>query len=435
MQKKFTKCCLILPFRWQYLMVLILSPVYIFSQPLINSNPDTNGQNLCTEDDRFTNEDYFTNADIDSMRNVSYGNALDYQGKTIDLAIDIYYPKIENDPLPKRPTIMMVHGGGFQGGNKIGLRRACKAFAKKGFVAVTLAYRLGFDESIPNDNILAVYRAQQDANAAWRYLIENADMLNIDTDWLFMGGRSAGAINSLNVAYLSQAEYEVAVPNIRELLGGLQESGNTLTHTFSIKGIFNNWGSTSGLAINPSEMIPMISFHGAQDLIVPIDITETGSYGSRAIHNLLVENGVCSDLTVKENGGHGIYNSTEGNAFRWNRASCFFKSIFCDDCAEFNSPEPIPAVCNENTTPITPIVAQEKIDLFPNPANGQFTIETNLVNYQIEMVDIYGRIYQSFIGENATTFDISNLSKGLYFVTIKNEEGKVLTIKKLLKNS
>ena len=222
----------------------------------------------------------------------------------------------------------------------------CKEFAKRGFVAATISYRLGFDPNILGDHAVAVYRAQQDANAALRYTLENADAFKIDPSWIFMGGSSAGSITSLMTAYGSQKEWNQFFPTLEAKLGPLNSSGNNFKHPFSIKAIFNNWGAVSPLVIKPEELIPMISFHGELDKIVSIDISPYTGFGSRKLHNMLNEQGICNDFTIDPKGGHGIYRTKEGAVFRVDRAACFFKSLFCDTCSNFLSREMVSANCS-----------------------------------------------------------------------------------------
>ena len=56
--------------------------------------------------------------------------------------MDIYTPN--NDNLGKRPLIVYVHGGAFYAGDKASQDCIdfCTAFAKKGYVAVSVNYRL-----------------------------------------------------------------------------------------------------------------------------------------------------------------------------------------------------------------------------------------------------------------------------------------------------
>jgi acetyl esterase/lipase len=97
---------------------------------------------LCTNDSRFSNAPFFTDGQISSQLNVTFANAVDWQGKNTALKLDAYFPTLSVDKLPLRPLILMVHGGGLIGGDKINYTRVCKEFAKRGFVAVTINYPL-----------------------------------------------------------------------------------------------------------------------------------------------------------------------------------------------------------------------------------------------------------------------------------------------------
>jgi acetyl esterase/lipase len=303
---------------------------------------------LCDQDNRFSDAEFFSITRIDSLTSIKYGAAINHQGESQDLLIDFYFPNNSIDTMSERPFILLVHGGGFTGGSKEGHTTSmCKEFAKRGFVAATMSYRLGFDQAVPRGIALAIYRAQQDANAALRYTVKNAVNLKIDTSWIFMGGSSAGAVTSLYTTYGSQEEWNEVLPALESKLGPLDSSGNNLEQTFTIKAIFNNYGAVTPKFFSPAEeLIPMISFHGELDKRVPIDKSPETGYGSRSLHNMLNEQGVCNDFTIDPIGGHGVYYSEEGVKFSVGRAACFFKSLFCDTCSNFFSTETISANCS-----------------------------------------------------------------------------------------
>jgi acetyl esterase/lipase len=291
---------------------------------------------LCPQDDRYTNAAYFSDKQIDSLKNRNYGNAINYKGKAKDLNMDFYFPNNAIDSLAKRPFILLIHGGGFYGGKREQMNRQSREFAKRGFVTATMSYRLGFDTS-NNDGITrAVYRAHQDANAALRHVVSNADALKIDTSWIFVGGSSAGAVTSLVVSYVNQSEWNQLVPQLESELCPLALSGNTLRQTFEIKGIYNHSGAIQATTLDVEDLIPTISFHGARDSIVPIGKSSIG-FGSRPIHTMLNEAGVCNDFTMVPNRGHNIFYSQKGENFRVNRVANFFKSLFCDTCISYTS--------------------------------------------------------------------------------------------------
>ncbi|MFT5264586.1 MAG: hypothetical protein ACI8YQ_003332 [Polaribacter sp.] len=394
---------------------------------------------FCTENNRFTNVEYFSDNEIESLTDVTYGNAINEQGDSEALKLDYYFPTNSIDTMSSRPFVLLIHGGGFVGGDKSGLIDECKEFAKRGYVTATINYRLGFDESIPGEDLKALYRAHQDANAALRYSIENASSLNIDTSWIFIGGGSAGAMTSLFAAYVDAQEYEGFYPGIGTTLGSLEDSANDLTHTFTIKGIFNNWGSGVIGAIQPEELKPMISFHGALDMVVPIDTADNGLIGSQVFHDMSVEQGVCSELNVDPTGGHVIYNTPVEMIFRIERASCFFKSVFCDSCADFYTTDVIPADCSNMPTAIVETTEPNEISIFPNPISD--TVQLQLDNdwkgeLSLRIVNTLGQVLfnETLVKPSrqiSWEIDMSELGPGAYQLLLS--DGEEIRVKPLVK--
>ena len=299
----------------------------------------------CSEDLRFTDTKYFSETQIDSLINLSYGEATDYNGKLQDLKMDVYYPNTDIDILNKRPFILLIHGGGFTGGTRKSMTYHSKELSKRGFVVATITYRLGYNHEVFGSIQKAVYRAHQDTNTALKYIASQKEKLKIDTSWFFIGGSSAGAVTSLSASYASQAEWNQIAAKFESDMGPLESSGNNLNEIFSIRGIYNFMGAIPPVVFNSGNLIPTISFHGDLDTTVPIGKNTMTGFGSRAIHEILNEAGVCNDLTVVPNGGHGIYRSKKDVDFRINRVACFFKSLICDSCVDFMAEESIPAVC------------------------------------------------------------------------------------------
>lgn len=302
------------------------------------SSGKTKGQ-YCTSDSRYTEAAFFDSTQIIIKKDIQYGKALDSKGNEVKLLLDLYYPNLDIDKSPKRPFIMLIHGGGFSSGTKESndFKVLGAQFAMRGFVCASINYRLGFKYS-EYGIYQARYRAIQDGHAALRFIVDTAAAYKIDTNWLFVGGGSAGALTALGMAYADQEELDSISllynsTSVSVELGNLYTSGNNLTYTYSIKGIFNNWGSAVKTEIDVDEMIPTISFHGEMDKIVPIDTNKTfANYtlvGSRVIHNELIKSNICSELYVDPKAGHG---TRAKSIYRVQKASRFFKSVFCKDC-------------------------------------------------------------------------------------------------------
>lgn len=364
---------------------------------------------FCANDDRFTEVDYFQDSQIDTILNLEYAQALDFQDSLNILRLDIYMPRISEDDLDERPFVMQMFGGGFVIGDKIMMGPDCMELARKGFVCASINYRLG-------DVQKAIYRAQQDAHAAMRWIVANASTYGIDTNWLFVGGQSAGAITANYLQYASQDNWNTARPGLVDTLGLLDTSGNDLTNTFDLKGIINNWGSVRIDDVSPSEIIPMIAFHGDEDPIVNIDSIAIGSGGSRWLHNQLVENEVCSDLTVAPGAGHSppVLISP---VFRMSKASCFFKSLFCENCNTVYVEENVPADCSSIYTSTVEVDLANEVLVYPNPYHNIIQINGLKGNEYLILQNFSGQTIRE--ANNVDNLALASLKKGIYFLVIK----------------
>ncbi|NJK82621.1 MAG: T9SS type A sorting domain-containing protein [Saprospiraceae bacterium] len=264
-----------------------------------------------------------------------------------------------------------------------------------------------------------------------RYIVENAETYGIDTNWMFMGGNSAGAGTSLNTVFVSEAEWEATIPGIVARWGNLNTSGNNLSNAFDIKAVYNDCGSTGEAAIQAEDMVPIISFHGYLDNIVPIGSSPQGTAGSAVIHASLLANGVCSELTVDSLGLH----CPHPRQFRVARVACFFKSILCNACTSNYFTEEVPADCSTTIVGLDDLLVKEPyFQIYPNPASNQFTISGALNLHQIEILNAKGQILQTILPNgNLHTIDISALPAGLYFLRLWDMKYNLVEVQKMLK--
>ncbi len=394
----------------------------------------------CTNNSRYTEVQFFDSSQMTIGTNIRYGIAQDYMGNLDTLLMDLYYPNLVADTSPKRPFILLFHGGGFSSGDKISgdIRDLCVHLALRGFVCASANYRLGHDFS-EYGQYKARYRAIQDGHAALRYIVNNANAVRIDTNWLFVGGQSAGSLLAMGMVYADQFEldsvsllYSTTAAGVE--LGNLYTSGNNLTNTYSIKGIFNNWGGAVKTEVDKDEMIPTIAFHGALDSTVLIDADSSFAYytlnGSRAIHNQLIANSVCSELTVDTTGDHGIFRNAN-SIFRAQRASCFFKSVFCNNCTSFYSTDSVPSNCS------IPVGVDEynfgsTVKVHPNPFKNAFKIEGMDGALDVSIYNCLGQLVYKHKTDNG---DVQvDLLPGIYFLNLKQLESNKSFTRKLIKN-
>lgn len=272
-----------------------------------------------------------------------------------------------------RPFILLIHGGGFRTGCKTIMDNECLEFAKRGYVAATINYRVGWvpgDELMDCDNFcitdgcskqennicksiyadsldFAVYRAVQDASAALRFIAHYANKFKIDTNYIYIGGYSAGSIIAANICYMNQSDFNKNMPKATTVLGPLNAYGNSFTEKYTIAGFYNNWGSIRDTTLikGDKDRIPMIAFHGVDDNIIPFlkgpilgckNAPFGSSFGSCSIYYRLVNN--YPDLPVELYacyGGHGIFNNDPENdakaLYRIQKAICFFNRVRNND--------------------------------------------------------------------------------------------------------
>jgi dienelactone hydrolase len=212
--------------------------------------------------------DIFTS--MDSNVNIRYGEAKNIKNEMETLMLDIFMPSA--DTMKKRPLIVFIHGGGFQNGNrKVSItQRTVRQFVPKGYVVSCISYRLGIEDPKSNkDYAEAMYRAQQDARTAIRFLKANATRWNIDTAQVFVCGTSAGAMTSLALAYMDEQEVPKEV-NINKW-GPLEGNNENNAYSSKVKAVMNLWGSMIDYRwINQGD-VPLYNTAGTEDKTVPYD--------------------------------------------------------------------------------------------------------------------------------------------------------------------
>ena len=97
------------------------------------------------------------------------------------LQLNMARPKTGNGPFP---AVVCIHGGGFRAGTRDGYNALCAQLAERGYVAVTVSYRLAPKYQFP--------AAVHDVKAAVRWLRANAEKYGIDPDRIGTTGGSAG---------------------------------------------------------------------------------------------------------------------------------------------------------------------------------------------------------------------------------------------------
>ncbi|MGH1339579.1 MAG: alpha/beta hydrolase fold domain-containing protein [Aureispira sp.] len=214
---------------------------------------------------------------VDTTEGVFYGSNLTYNGNNKDLYMDIYEPT--GDLAVTRPAIVLAFGGSFINGNREDLDALCRYYAKRGYVAVTIDYRLYDGGFFPLPDSVAmtdvVIKAVGDMKAAVRFLRQDAATTNnyqIDTNYIFVGGVSAGGIVANHVAYLGaddtlMANEQTAINNNGGFEGNTTNNANL--YSSSVQGVVNFSGALRSAEYIDANDPPLFSAHDDGDGVVP----------------------------------------------------------------------------------------------------------------------------------------------------------------------
>lgn len=261
-------------------------------------------------DDVFTNVLKTSNILYDTNRsvNILFG-ALPGQLPiiTANLRCDIYTPV--GDSITKRPVVIIASTGSYlpsivnrqATGNKddSSVVELCNRFAKKGYVAVAMDYRLGWNAAstvqadATEQLIKATYRAIQDVRNCIRFIRVNAGTYGVDTSMIIVGGQGTGGYVALglgtvdkrseiesNLKFLrSNASPMVSVDTLGDWNGSAGINLPAYPFTFNYGGdpavsgnahmIFNYGGAMGDSAWLQSNSLPMVGLHVKTDPFAP----------------------------------------------------------------------------------------------------------------------------------------------------------------------
>jgi len=234
------------------------------------------------------------------------------------LLLDLYLP--EDDGRALRPAVAAIHGGGWQGGDKNGIGWMAEVLARRGYVVISVDYRLAPRWTYP---------AQlDDVQRAVRWLRKHAREFRVDPQRIGAIGDSAGGhlsallgvretgddsdpnlkgfsskvqcvVDIYGPADLALPRYlkQLKSPDERELLRDvlLAFIGKPYDETPEL------WNEASPLFHVSPEDAPFFIIHGANDMIVPLE-------QSTCLAEALKREGVEVELVIIEGMGHGPQN-------------------------------------------------------------------------------------------------------------------------------
>lgn len=308
-----------------------------------------------------------------------YREAVDFEVRNQRLAMDIYRLPSTLAPglLRQRPLVVLLHGGGIKGGSRqTGLLPAlAEYFAKRGYVAISADYRLGWPGAYEtplcgngseNDYLDAHYRAMQDERALIRYLKRQAANIGFDTNRIFLMGISSGAtviISRLNNAALTED------PTREQRLGPLdsQEQGNSSI----VAGLISIAGASLDESPATDFSTPVLFFHGTCDNAVPYrsgrlalcpnlgkfygpGIQEEGLKKMESCYELHTFCGFGHDFAALEDGASAQF---LGLDYILKESIRFMRSVMCAECSSRS-------ILVNNVAVISPAANCSRIDEF-----------------------------------------------------------------------
>ena len=242
---------------------------------------------------------------IDSSYQIRRDQVFTPPGWPVALLADVYVPEGEG-PFP---AVLVIHGGGWESGDRAQVKGLAERIARRGYVAVNTTYRLA-----PG----AIFPAQlQDVQQAVLWMRAQAATYRIDPTRIGAFGYSAGA-------------------HLAALLGGIGEAGPLGQPGAAIKAVvaggtptdLSKWpagklvpqfigGNRSQKpaeyrAASPVSYVnagdpPVFLYHGGADALVPIDHAED-------YQKLLAAADVPNELFVLRGRGHILAFLTDGPA-------------------------------------------------------------------------------------------------------------------------
>lgn len=358
--------------------------------------------------------------------------------KAFPLFMDVYQPA--GDLLSEeRPVIILAFGGAFVYGARVSpdIVQLAMRYAQLGYVVASIDYRLS-DELLvdpkPENAVRAVGKAMHDMRSSVRFMRRQnetlGNLLNINTNQIYVGGVSAGAFAALHTAYLDRLEELPAnFQPIIEDLGGIEgESGNP-GFSSAVAGVINLCGALGEADWLEVGDVPLVSMHGDQDGTVP--------YDRDTVRVLGINYPVSGSADIKR---HADTIGVENDFYTWIGADHVpfilpnpagqTEAAYLDTAFWFTRDFMFRQVSRQSVG-VNEKVDTDVLSIYPNPAKNQiqFTLENNDF-IDVEILSITGAVISKQRVYNNTTIDISTYNRGIYL--LKYQSGNAVMAKKII---
>lgn len=213
---------------------------------------------------------------IQEIKNIEYKNI-----DSLSLQLDIYKLKDLDEPAP---VMIFIHGGAWRTGKRADYLPYLIDYAKKGFVTVTVSYRLVKQATFP--------AAVQDVNCAVKFIKTHAGEYGINPDKVVLIGGSAGGHLSLMIGYAGNEvlfnedcpmENDSKVNAIIDLYGPADLTTSYAISTYQTQDFLNTtfdkdpdiYKMASPKTFITSDDPPTLIFQGTIDSLVPVSQSDS----------------------------------------------------------------------------------------------------------------------------------------------------------------
>jgi len=211
-----------------------------------------------------------------------------------ELDLHIFEPE-GHQPTDRRPCFLAIHGGGWVAGVPDVMYCVTSDFAKRGWLAVSMRYRI----ARPERNT-TVFDGVRDARSAMRYLRTHAAELGIDPAKIVAGGRSAGGHLAAATALFEGVDEpgeDTSVSCVPAALALYSAVLDTSEQGYGQATIGERWRELSPLLHVRAGLPPTLVMHGMRDTVTPVA-------GAKLFAEAMKKAGNLCQLVLDERGSH-----------------------------------------------------------------------------------------------------------------------------------
>ncbi|HEY6697921.1 MAG TPA: carboxylesterase family protein, partial [Acidimicrobiales bacterium] len=216
--------------------------------------------------------------EVEVTHDVVYRDTVDAHGNPVRLTLDVYEPA--GDTASQRPAVAWMHGGWFADGDKADMADYAEAFARRGYVAVSMEYRMRPAlHCCPTRDAIGITEAlvdgREDAMAGLEWLHQHAADYRIDARAIAVGGDGAGAANAFGLAFTAEPPDHPGGGHAMLQQGPPHEGEGPMPAAAL---------PISGVSLDrPAEgSPPVLAFHGTEDSQAPLHLTEANCARAQA---------------------------------------------------------------------------------------------------------------------------------------------------------